>query len=242
MPSLLSLYPRLDWGEFSERGEDSVAVKRINSISSRARSSMSRLRRVRLSHLSTLLIPALKAATYSIAHKLSRVRSFIVSKIPSYRIVVNVLLSVSPEMGIIALSNKGRAYFRRKAEDFALAQASPDRDRYEVAVPIGAAGEGKKEKDYRLINVNRKEEIPPPISGRVFHQAFRYHNCPIDKQDSGDTGRADNFEGLASVCNSLSRSIRANSDIPSTTSDPVPVYSFPVGVASRFSWPFPFHV
>ena len=39
----------------------------------------------------------------------------------------------------------------RKAEDFALAQASPDRDRYEVAVPIGAAGEGKKEKDYRLI-------------------------------------------------------------------------------------------
>ncbi|KAK7321854.1 hypothetical protein VNO80_35516 [Phaseolus coccineus] len=138
MPSLLSLYPRLDWGEFSERGEDSVAVKRINSISSRARSSMSRLRRVRLSHLSTLLIPALKAATYSIAHKLSR-----------------------------AL----------------------------IEVP----------------SVNRKEEIPPPISGRVFHQAFRYHNCPIDKQDSGDTGRADNFEGLASVCNSLSRSIRANS-------------------------------
>jgi len=27
-------------------------------------------------------------------------------------VVVNVLLSVSPEMGIIALSNKGRAYFR----------------------------------------------------------------------------------------------------------------------------------
>lgn len=26
-------------------------------------------------------------------------------------VVVNVLLSVSPEMGIIALSNKGRAYF-----------------------------------------------------------------------------------------------------------------------------------
>jgi len=71
MPSLLSLDLRLDWGEFSERGEDSVAVKRINSISSRARSSMSRLRRVL--NLSTLLIPALKAATDSIAHKLSRV-------------------------------------------------------------------------------------------------------------------------------------------------------------------------
>ncbi|KAK7356579.1 hypothetical protein VNO80_15854 [Phaseolus coccineus] len=40
---------------------------------------------------------------------------------------------------------------RRKAEDFALAQASPDRDRYEVAVSIGVAGEGKREKDYQLI-------------------------------------------------------------------------------------------
>jgi len=43
----------------------------------------------------------------------------------------------------------------RKAEDFALAQASPDRDRYEVAVPIGAAGEGKK--DYRLIKERKAE-------------------------------------------------------------------------------------